>query len=335
MMHLDEGTIQTFLDDELPARERAAVAAHIVECPACRAVHDELARVRSTFSASIPVLDVASPPTPLAAVRAARRSARILTPSLARAAVLVLVLAAAAAAAVPGSPVRQWLVNAPEPAPQAPPAASGEPAVQPSAPAMVGVEGSVRGRDDRPLAFAQVHVVGDTVSGWTDEMGLFRLGGRPGERWQLRVTHPGYRSVERTVLLPDAGSLDMELRLEAIPGPIPDPLSLFEPFQIAYTLPALLNAPEVTAAIQRIYPPHLVDARVGGETVLRLWLDEEGRVARSMVSVSSGNRELDALALRVSRDMRFRPAKNRGEEVRVIVQIPVIFTADGADSGSG
>jgi TonB family protein len=334
MIHLDEGTIQTFLDDELPGRERAAVAAHIAECPACRAVHDELAHVRSTFSASVPVLDVASPPTPLAAVRAARRSAGILTPSLARAAVLVLVLAAAAAAAVPGSPVRQWLVNAPEPAPQAPPA-SGASVVQPPAPAMVGVEGSVRGRDDRPLAFAQVHVVGDTFSGWTDEMGLFRLDGRPGERWQLRATHPGYRAVERTVLLPDAGSLDVELRLEALPGPIPDPLSLFEPFQVAYTLPALLNAPEVTAAIQRIYPPHLVDAGVGGETVLRLWLDEEGRVARSMVSVSSGNRDLDALALRVSRDMRFRPARNRGEGVRVIVQIPVIFTADGADSGSG
>lgn len=334
MTHLDEGAIQAFLDDQLPGPERAGAAAHMAECPACRAVHQELAHARSTFSASIPVLDVASPPTTVAVLRAARRSARILTPSLARAAVLVLLLAAAAAAAVPGSPVRQWLVNAPEPEPQAPPVDEAL-VVRPAPPAMVGVEGSVRGRDDRPLAFAQVHVVGDTVSGWTDEAGLFRLEGRPGERWHLRVTHPGYRAVDRTVVLPDAGSLDVELHLEARPGPIPDPLLLFEPFQVAYTLPALLNAPEVTAVIQRIYPPDLVDAGVGGEAVLLLWLDEEGRVARSMISVSSGNRELDALALRVSRSMRFRPARSQGEAVRVIVQIPVIFTAEGADSGSG
>lgn len=330
MTHLDEGTIQAFLDDQLPGRGRAEAAAHLAACPECRAVHEELSHAKSIFSTSIPVLDVASPPARVAALRAARRSARVLTPSLARAAALVLLAAAAAAAAVPGSPVRQWLIQGPNPEPQRAPVPEA-PFVRPAPSPMVAVEGTVRGREGRPLAFAQVHVVGDTLSGWTDETGLFRLEGQPSESWNLRVTHPGYRAVDRAVVLPDAGSLEMDLRLDALPGPTPDPLSLFEPFHTAYTLPALLNVREVTAAIQRIYPPHLAEEGVGGETVLRLWLDQEGRVARSIVSVSSGHRELDAVALRVSRDMRFRPARNRGEGVRVIVQIPVIFTAADVD----
>jgi hypothetical protein len=33
--------------------------------------------------------------------------------------------------------------------------------------------------------------------------------------------------------------------------------------------------------------------------------------------------------------MRFRPARNRGEGVRVIVQIPVIFTAADVDDDAG
>jgi TonB family protein len=334
MMHLDEGTIQGFLDDQLPGRERAEAAAHLAACRSCRAVLEELSRAKSTFSTSIPVLDVAPPPARGAgALRAARRSPRILTPSLARAAVLVLFMAAAAAAAVPGSPVRQWLVGVPESGPPDP-AVPEAPALVP-APAAVVVEGTVRGRDDRPLAFAQVRVVGDSISAWTDETGFFRLEGPPSERWQLRATHPGHRALASTVVLPPEGSVAVELRLDALPGPSPDPLALFEPFQIAYTLPALRNGPEVTAAIQRVYPPHLAEAGIGGEAVLRLWLDEEGRVARSIVSVSSGNSELDALALRVSREMRFRPARNRGDAVRVIVQIPIVFNAEDPGREAG
>lgn len=337
MTHLDEGTIQAFLDDELPSRERAAAAAHLVRCDACRRSHDELSRVAATFATGIAALDVA-PPVARTPGLAAPRRLRLLTPSLARAAGLVLLLAAAASAAVPGSPVRQWLAGDPEPVPEpAATEATTGPAVRPPSPAPVAVVGTVRGRDGQPLAFAQIHVVGDTIAGWTDEAGGFRMEGDPGASWVVRATHPGYRPAERTVALPGSGSLGLDLQLEALPGPAADPLSRFEPFQMAYTLPALLNAAEVTAAIQRAYPPDLLEARLGGEAVLRLWLDEDGRVARSVLEASSGHRELDSLALRLSRDMRFRPARNLGEAVRVIVQIPVVFSTEeaGGDAAGG
>jgi TonB family protein len=334
MTHLDEGTIQAFLDDELPSGERAAAAAHLVACETCRRSHDELAGVASIFATGIAVLDLAPPAAPTPG-RGAERRLRRLTPSLARAAGLVLLLAAAAAAAAPGSPVRQWLAGDPGPEP-GPPAAEtpAAPALRPPSRVPVTVVGSVRGRDDQPLAFAQIQVVGDTVASWTDEAGGFRLEGDPGASWVVRATHPGYRSAERTVVLPGSGSLGLDLQLEALPGPTADPLSRFEPFHMGYTLPALLNTDEVTGAIERAYPPHLLEAGLGGEAVLRLWLDEDGRVARSVLEASSGHRELDSLALRVSRQMRFRPARNLGETVRVIVQIPVVFSTEEAGGGA-
>lgn len=322
MTHLDEGAVQAFLDDQMPRGDRAAAAAHLVACTACREVHEELSRNRSLFATGMAALDVPRSASPAAAVPQAGLSSR-LTPSLVRAAVLVLFLAAAAAAAVPGSPVRGWFGRGADPPT---PQVTAIPVDSSPEPAAVTVAGTVRGPDGRPLAFAQVRVVGDTISGWTDEAGGFFLDGGPHDRWRLRATHPGYRPGEQTVVLPATGSMDLEFRLDARPGLAPDPLSRFEPFRVAYTLPALLNAEEVTGAIQRVYPPHLAEAGTGGEAVLRLWLDEEGRVARSVLAASSGHGELDSLALRVSRQMRFRPAMNRAEPVRVIVQIPVVFT---------
>ncbi|NIP78944.1 MAG: hypothetical protein GWM90_06985, partial [Gemmatimonadetes bacterium] len=42
MTHLDEGTLQAFLDDELPSAERAEVAEHLLACETCQKAHEAL-----------------------------------------------------------------------------------------------------------------------------------------------------------------------------------------------------------------------------------------------------------------------------------------------------
>lgn len=132
MTHLDDGTLQAFLDDELPPAERAGVAEHLLACEHCRASGEELTRANALFSQSVSLLDVAPPATRPAGGTLGRR-ARAGTSSFVKAAGLVLAVAAAASAAVPGSPVRAWVsqvvgssdrapadnLEAPRPAPEA------------------------------------------------------------------------------------------------------------------------------------------------------------------------------------------------------------------------
>lgn len=115
MTHLDEGTLQAFLDGELPVRERAGAAEHLLVCDGCRDELDSLRRSNAVLAGGLGQLDV---PAPAAAPPSgARRRLGFGGRSLVRAAVLVLVVAAAASATVPGSPVREWIVEAVRPAP--------------------------------------------------------------------------------------------------------------------------------------------------------------------------------------------------------------------------
>lgn len=205
-------------------------------------------------------------------------------------------------------------------------------------PQVTAVEGVVRSSDDGdPIPYAQVRVLGDSVSDWTGTDGAYRLEGLPRGDWRIRVVHPGHDSLEVQVRVPGDRPVRLDLTLAALPGPAVDALSDFEPFQVAYTLPALSNHEEVARLIQQRYPPELANRGIGGEAVLRLWLDERGRVVRSLLSASSGQAALDSIALQVSEQMRFRPAKNRDQMVRVIVRIPVLFTVpdSGRAGGSG
>lgn len=198
----------------------------------------------------------------------------------------------------------------------------------PQAPAVAGV---IRSSDGgRPVAYAQVRVlndsIADSIADWTSDLGEYALQGLPRGRWAIRVLHANHDPLEIEVFVPGDRTVRLDVTLEARPGPEVDALSDFEPFQVAYTLPALLNELAVRRMIEQRYPRALIERGVGGEAVLRLWLDERGQVVRSMLSSSSGAPALDSIALEVSDEMRFRPAKNRGEMVRVIVRIPVTFT---------
>lgn len=200
------------------------------------------------------------------------------------------------------------------------------------------LHGVVRSSEgDRPIAYARIRVIGDSLTDWTDGSGGYRIQGLDQGRWKLRVVHPGHDSLDLEVFVPGDRELEVDVTLRARPGPPVDALSDFEPFQVAYTLPALINGSEVTHMIQTLYPQALSERGIGGESVLRLWLDEQGQVVRSVLSSSSGQPPLDSVALRVSERMRFRPAKNRDQAVRVIVRIPVMFTVpeSGEATGSG
>lgn len=200
------------------------------------------------------------------------------------------------------------------------------------------VEGVVRSAaDGQPLSYAQVKVVGDSVADWTDADGRYRLEGLDRGHWRVRASHAGHDSLDLGVFVPGDRPVRIDITLDARPtAAAQEALADFEPFRVEYTLPALLNTEEMARLIQEQYPPELTEAGVSGEVVLRLWLDERGRVVRGVLSSSSGAAVLDSIALEVSDRMRFRPAKNRGQAVRVIVRIPVFFTIpDSVASGGG
>ena len=155
MKHLDEGTLQAFLDDELGSEQRADAAEHLLGCPTCRAAKDELSRAHTVFSEAVSVLDVDAPSE---TARGNGRQVAALGGPFVKAASLTLLLAAAASAAVPGSPVRQWIVevvesppveeSAPEPVEPAP-----EPVAEPvPQPVPAGVSVSAAGPVDVALA---------------------------------------------------------------------------------------------------------------------------------------------------------------------------------------
>lgn len=189
------------------------------------------------------------------------------------------------------------------------------------------VQGIIRSSDGGgPVAYASIEVVGHSLADWTDASGAYRLLEIPEGRRRIIVVHPNHDSLTFDVFVPGDRPLALDLTLRARVGPTVDALGDFEPFQVQYTLPALLNVDEVTALIRGQYPPELAAAGAGGEAILRLWLDERGLVVRSLVTRSSGHLALDSVATRVAGRMRFRPARNREDAVRVIVQFPVAFT---------
>jgi TonB family protein len=95
--------------------------------------------------------------------------------------------------------------------------------------------------------------------------------------------------------------------------------------------PILLNGPEVQRAIERlqsmadVYPEDLREPDASGVVDVWFFLDEEGRVLRTLVNKSSGYRDLDDAAIRLAELVRFSPAKNGETPVPVWISFPVRF----------
>ncbi len=102
-----------------------------------------------------------------------------------------------------------------------------------------------------------------------------------------------------------------------------------EPTYTPYTSrPELLNAEEVVAALVGRYPPILESAGVEGTVAVWLFIDEEGRVLRRVIDVSSGYPAMDSAAVEVAATMRFRPARLNGVATPVWISVPIRFRAN-------
>lgn len=80
------------------------------------------------------------------------------------------------------------------------------------------------------------------------------------------------------------------------------------------------------------YPPTLFAQKVQGNVTLRLFVDRDGRVRAESTQVveSSGYSSFDSAAVRGSQELRFVPAKTRGEPQPVTILFPVYFRYPGA-----
>ena len=75
------------------------------------------------------------------------------------------------------------------------------------------------------------------------------------------------------------------------------------------------------------YPAALYARRVQGNVTLRLYVDTTGQVRADSTRIeeSSGYAALDSAAVKGSHDLRFVPAKLRGEALAATVLFPVYF----------
>lgn len=98
------------------------------------------------------------------------------------------------------------------------------------------------------------------------------------------------------------------------------------------TGPASLSSDLALVCPVRSAPPYPELSRRLGETgkvVLRVELDETGRVSTAQVIASSGHGRLDAAALAAVRTWRCQPAQRDGQAVRSVALQPFDFTLEG------
>jgi len=75
------------------------------------------------------------------------------------------------------------------------------------------------------------------------------------------------------------------------------------------------------------YPPALYSKKIQGNVTLRIFIDAQGRVAEDSTRVveTSSYAALDSAAVKGSRELRFVPARRRGDAIPVSILFPVYF----------
>ena len=92
--------------------------------------------------------------------------------------------------------------------------------------------------------------------------------------------------------------------------------------------PRLLNGPEMLRLLERLYPRLLKEAGIGGEILMWVWVDEQGKPTRSQINQSSGYPQLDDTALAIVERMEFSPAMLRDKPIGVWIGQPISFSVD-------
>lgn len=119
-----------------------------------------------------------------------------------------------------------------------------------------------------------------------------------------------------------------EVTIPPLPVEEADELADFEHFMPYMVKPELVNRSEVKRALERNYPRSLLASRIEGSVLIFFWIDETGAVQKYEIRQSSGYAALDEAATRVIPIMKFRPAMDRGNPIKVIVALPIRFEID-------
>jgi protein TonB len=113
----------------------------------------------------------------------------------------------------------------------------------------------------------------------------------------------------------------------------------FAALAAAAALAACRQAPVAQTAPRQLVPPpfeypeELWDAGVQGETVLRIRVNEQGRVDSVRVEKASGHKGFDSAAVAGTPRLRFAPATRGGGAVPAWVLLPVDFHLAPARAG--
>lgn len=119
--------------------------------------------------------------------------------------------------------------------------------------------------------------------------------------------------------------------VEPLPAPVTDETPV-PPAPPRPTGPVTLASELAVTCTQRTPPPYPPLSRRLGETgkvVLRVELDETGRVSAAQVVTGSGFDRLDSAALAAVRNWRCQPAQRDGQAVRSVATQPFNFTLEG------
>ncbi len=75
------------------------------------------------------------------------------------------------------------------------------------------------------------------------------------------------------------------------------------------------------------YPPSLYSRKVQANVALRVFIDQQGQIVSESTHVAetSGHASMDSAAVKGSSELRFIPAKTRGQAVSVSILFPVYF----------
>ena len=175
------------------------------------------------------------------------------------------------------------------------------------------------------LGFLAVGALGVALLGW----GVYRFTQRVDNHERRPEEIVDFDSVPRspadTAELPDfVDSVQKEMARERA-GTQPPDSGTYE-LSALEVQPELLNRDQVVAALSRNYPPLLRDGGIGGTVQVRFRITRTGGVDASSIEVLESTHEAftDA-AVRVAREMRFRPGRYNGSPVPVWVTLPITF----------
>jgi TonB family protein len=91
--------------------------------------------------------------------------------------------------------------------------------------------------------------------------------------------------------------------------------------------PRIRNGAAITRESERIYPPGLRDAGIGGTVSVRLRVMEDGRVDPESVQVTRTDHDaLREPAIQLARQLVLTPARVNGRPVKVWIEVPLYFS---------